>query len=123
MKTLENSKKYTLAEIFDFILNSNEEFVMDNFNLYLKDDSVKTSKDMVCFISNEGIDINDNDNEIHPEFVIDFGLEFYCSGQLIEDVVLNTIHQKDEDKTKVTIEQLVVALDFYLQNDNFLTIE
>ncbi|WP_324023468.1 hypothetical protein QSV08_11560 [Maribacter sp. BPC-D8] len=78
---------------------------------------------MDCFISNEGIDIDDNDNEIHPKFVIDNGLEFYCSGQLIEDVVLNTIHQKDEDKTKVTIGQLVISLDFYLQNDNFLTIE
>ena len=123
MRILENSKKYTLTEIFEFILNSNEEFVMDNYNLYLKDDNVHISKDMDCFISNEGIDIDDNDNEIHPEFVIDNRLEFYCSGQLIEDVVLNTIHQKDEDKTKVTIGQLVIALDFYLQNDNFLTIE
>lgn len=123
MKKLENTEKYMLTDIFKFILNSDGGYVMDNYNLYLKDDSADISKHMTCFVSDEGIDIDNNDNEIHPKFVNDNALEFYCSGQLIEDVVHNAIHQNGEDKTKVTIEQLIVALDYYIENDNFLTIE
>ena len=51
------------------------------------------------------------------DFVVSNELELYYYGDQFIDVVNNAIHQKPD----ATIDELVEAGNFYLENDNFIT--
>ena len=119
---IEPKNNYKLIDIIKFIINSDQEYIMDNYDLYVKVGDDNVSNHLICYVSEEPIEIDDKDNEIYPKFVVNNELEYFCSGQLLEDVVYNVQHQLKNKNKVQDIEQFVVSLDFYLENDNFLDI-
>ena len=56
------------------------------------------------------------DEEIYSDFIVNECLEFYCSGELIEGVIRNVLHQKDNPSVDTFIKQL----NYYMKHDTFL---
>ena len=73
------------------------------------------SLDSKCYIDDYP-DINDNDEEIYPEFIADNGLELIYRDKLIQDVVISCLEQKKS----VSLEEIMIAINYYDENDCFL---
>ena len=125
MKKLEFQKPYKLSAVIQIIseaiiqngISNNLSYEYMNFYLYTKDDVKIASEDTICYIESYP-EIDDNDREIYPNFVISERLEVFCSGNILEDVISNLFHQKNSP----AIKEFVTALNYYFANDAFLKI-
>ncbi|MDR6372239.1 hypothetical protein J2795_003102 [Chryseobacterium bernardetii] len=84
-----------------------------NYAVYSSTDEFKS--EMKVFIG-DPLDIGGNDNEILPDFVFHNKLHYMCSDENIQDVVDLAITQQAD----VTSSQLIMALNHYLEKDDFL---
>ena len=55
--------------------------------------------------------------DIIPDFAVENGMDGSVLPEIFQDVIISAISQKGE----VTNEELVKALNYYLDNDNFMT--
>jgi hypothetical protein len=76
---------------------------------------------MICY-ADGGVDINDDDEEVYPDFIVKNGFEHFCSGELFEDVIYQAVQQKGEKNLTPTMSELVAALDYYIKHDTYLTL-
>jgi hypothetical protein len=61
-------------------------------------------------------DIDDDDNEIYPPFVVNERLEVFLSGENLENVIGSVLHQKIEP----SMNELVEAINYYNERDAFI---
>ncbi len=63
--------------------------------------------------------ITDDDEEIYPPYVIQNGLEFWFSDELLEDVVMSALHHKPT----VSNTELLAAIEYYAERDCFMSFD
>lgn len=60
---------------------------------------------------------DDTEDEIYPSFAQELDLQWFFSGQVINDIILNTRHQL----TNSTVKDYIKNFTYYNENDCFLT--
>jgi hypothetical protein len=116
MEKLEFKKPYTLSQLINIIKSNIQENDLSNINycLYSEDDEDFTDSNIIYLESSPTI--SDEDEEVYPAFVIENSLELFYEGRQFEDVIINGLHQK----STATIDELILGLNYYLDNDTFL---
>ena len=85
------------------------------FNIYFKNYTESVSEDLVCYLDDETM-VTDDDEEIYPEFVTEENLELFYYGETFEDVIFNALHQKADP----SMSELIQCLNYYSEHDSFL---
>lgn len=114
MIELEYRKKITLSDLISEII-SNE--TSEEFCIYTEKYEPAATPNLNCYIENYPI-VNESDEELYPDFVIQNNLELFYYGNQFLDVINNTKHQKETASTN----DFISALNYYLDNDDFITI-
>jgi hypothetical protein len=109
----------TRQRLFDLIISDHTETPLsdDSFCLYAEDGLAPLAKDIVCYLDRYPKVVDDED--VYPQFVLDNSLELLYYGDQFEDVMFNLLEQKEEP----LIEDFISALNYYLDNDAFITYE
>ncbi|MFC0178532.1 DUF7716 domain-containing protein [Thorsellia kenyensis] len=115
MKKLEFQREYTLSELINDIVKKG--YKSNNFCLYTKGYVSLATENLICYLECYPT-INDDDEEEYPKFVIKQNLELFYYGEQFEDVLTNVLHQKNT----ASIEDFITSLNYYLNNDAFLTL-
>ena len=120
MEKLEFKKAYTLSQLIGVIKTKIQKngLTDSNFCLYSKNDEIITDINCICYLESYPI-ISDEDEEIYPDFVVEKSLELFYYGQQFEDVIMNVLHQK----STATIDDFILGLNYYTENDTFLDFE
>ncbi|CDL82249.1 DUF7716 domain-containing protein [Xenorhabdus szentirmaii] len=109
---LNKNKKYYLADIITDMKNIDARD--DGFCLYGANDE-KLKKDGNYYIA-AFPDVDDNDEEVYPQIVVKNKLHYLYSGQQLADVIDTVLAQKPS----ATLDDFVMALNDYTENDDFL---
>ena len=119
---LEQKTAWCMSDILKEICRQYEErdkkkvFADNGWCVYTKEHTV--TLDTVCFID-DGPSINDHDEEIYPAFVCENHLKFLFMGDLVQDVVMSCLDQRDD----VSLEKILEAIVYYYKHDTFLVLE
>ncbi len=109
------SQPYSLGHIIKEIALYLKEhnFSDEDYCLYSK--KVNFQPDQICFIDKYP-EINEDDEEVFPNFVVENDLELFYYGQQFEDVLFNVMEQKEDPSEN----DFLRALEFFLDNDSFM---
>ena len=123
------TKPYKLSELIEVIANeayefeysSRHSFMDTGFDLYAdKDDDVDMwYADLVCYAV-DGLTVNDEDEEVYPNFAREKGLAFISSGEMFEDVIYAAVYHKGLKNAMPTMDEFISALNYYRHNDAYL---
>ena len=111
-------KYYSFGEIIDFVKNAyiseGESSFYTNNGWCVYSDSNIVESTTKCYIDNLP-EVNDNDEEVYPEYVQANGLELIYRCDLLQDVISSAIEHKPE----ITDEEFLKAIRYYDDNDDF----
>lgn len=97
-------------------LDQNLDYEEMDFCLYTRGGHDEpASTDLICYPEHYP-DVNDEDEEIYPDFVVTEKLRFFYSGEQFEDVVHNVLFQKRQP----SMEEFIKGLNYYMEHDSFL---
>jgi hypothetical protein len=85
----------------------------DNFCIYGSDGELYGDKE---YLVSGYPQVDENDNEVYPQDAASRGLSYIYSGEQFADVILSVIEQKPSASNQDFID----ALNYYLENDDFL---
>lgn len=108
-------KKYTLSELIDWVKYNST--IVEEFCLFTEDECENIEQNLNCYLDNYP-KIDEMDKEIYSDFVIDNNLKLLMYGDQFEDVIRSILFQKPE----ASMEEIIQALNHYLENDAFLTL-
>lgn len=114
MKSLELRMPYQLQQIIKAISKEIHEngFTNTNFCIYANEDILKP--ELICYLDLSPT-ISDDDEEVYPLFIRKKSLGLLYYGQQFEDVLMNVLEQKND----ATIDDYILALDYYSKYDTF----
>ena len=112
MKDIEARQPLVLAAILQ-ALRSGEVF-NDDYCLYAEAEIDVITPEVVCYLDEYPEIVNDL--EKYSDFVNDNKLDLLYHGEQFWDVVSLALRQKKN----ATVEELTAALNFYIENDNFM---
>ncbi|GAB7229130.1 hypothetical protein VrSk94_28190 [Vibrio rotiferianus] len=107
--------RLSIEKLIELILNK-KHLGDGQYCIYTKDSEARMSRNLVVYIDNY-LEEDAGGGDLFSDFVVSNELELYYYGEQFIDVVNNAIHQKQD----ATIDELVEAGNFYLENDNFIT--
>lgn len=113
MKELEYIKPYSLKELITKIVYQG--YTKDNFCLYTKEYEAVTTPELVCYLDRYP-EVSD-DEEIYPEYVEQNELELFFYGDQFMDVLKSALNQK----SNATVDEFISGLNYYMENDAFIT--
>ncbi len=103
-----------IDQICDLVRQKGEEALLPDYGWCVYS-AAKPSLTTVCYVDDYP-DINDDDEEIFPPFVVENHLKMIYRDELIQDVILNCLFQKPE----VSPKEIMAALDYYDEHDCFM---
>lgn len=118
---LEFRRPYTFRRIIDDIrrkmLNDSEYYLHhpNGWCIYSADE--KLTLDSVCYIEDYA-SVTEDDEEVFPDFVLENGLEFAYTRQLLEDVIGSALYQNEFADNNLIFR----ALEYYDEYDDFMDI-
>ena len=118
---MEQNRMYTMEEIINFLTekykSEGEEALYEDsdWHIYVSDDELLPTT--VCCITAPPDFDEETDEEIIPEFAVENEMDGSILPEIFQDVIISAISQKED----VTNEELIKALNYYLDNDNFMT--
>lgn len=86
-----------------------------DWQLYISDDDELSLTTACCVTAPPDFD-EETDEEIIPEFAVENGMEGSVLPETLQDVISSALEQKQE----ATNEELLEALNYYLDNDTFM---
>lgn len=89
--------------------------MLRQFCVCTKEYEETAKEELVCYLDNHPV-ISDDDEEVYPDFVVDNSLELFFYGDQFIDVLHNISIQRE----KPSVADFISALNFYLENDNFI---
>lgn len=92
------------------------DILIDNFCVFAKEDIDEITLDLICYLSDYPEVVDDQD--VYSEYVRSHGLQLVYYGQQFQDVLTNFYRQNEA----ATMEDVVLALNYYMDNDDFLDI-
>lgn len=115
MSTLATGNTYSIEYIIknidiNYLSNS-------NFCLYTQEETDYAYKKLQCYLD-EYPSVNENDEEIFPKLVMKRNMEFFVSGEQVANVLLSL----KEKKENFSIDDAINALNFFLDNDSFISV-
>lgn len=114
MKELDFQKEYKLSQLItDITVNG---YQSNNFCLYTKEYTSSATENLVVYLERYPT-ISDDDEEEYPDFVVQHNLELFFYGEQFEDVLRSALNQKRQ----ASIEDFIAGLNYYLDNDAFIT--
>ena len=114
MNKLIFQKEYKLSQlIIDITKNG---YQNDNFCLYTKEDTSFATENLIVYLE-EYPGVSDNDEDEYPDFVMHHELELFFYGQQFEDVLTSAL----SEKKNASVEDFIAGLNYYLNNDAFIT--
>ena len=116
MKNVELKQPYTLQQLIKYMTGSTN--VEDEFCLYTEDYDPVATPVLVCYLA-EHPQVDENDKEIYPDFVYKENLSLFLYGEHLADIIRNAKNQKSD----ISISEIVNGINYYIENDNFITIE
>lgn len=111
------NKTYRLSEFIDIVKNKQERSEGYNplYHYAIYAEEVEVTSNLVIYVG-EPVEVSDSDKEIYPEYAVAHNMWYFCSDENIQDVVDLAISQYSQ----VSTEQLITALDYYLEHDDFM---
>ena len=106
----------------DILLSIKEKYLQEgeraaeednDWHIYESDDILSLSTS--CYIAPRP-EFDENDEEIFPEYAIENNMDCSIMPELVTDVVINVLDQKRD----ATEEELLKALNYYLDVDTFI---
>lgn len=96
----------------------NGELVDSNYGMYTASRLIdcELSSETICCIA-ENITITEDDEEVYPCFAVENNMESYISEELINDVISSFLSLK----INASVDELITALNYYLEHDCFMT--
>lgn len=89
--------------------------MLDEYALYVAKDIVSFDINTIVYLDNN-LDVDDEtDEEIYPSFAHDLNLQWFFSGQVVSDIIVNTKHQL----TNPTVADYVKNFIYYNEHDCF----
>jgi hypothetical protein len=113
MKELEYMTPYSLENLMTKIVQ--EGYTKDNFCLYTKEYEATAALGLTCYL--ERYPQVSDDEEVYPDYVVQNELELFFYGDQFMDVLRSALNQKPN----ATMEELISGLNYYLENDAFIT--
>ncbi len=111
------NKHYQIEEFFNLVKNKQERSERYDpsfiYSIYTKTESLELGDQI--FVGDTS-DLDDNDNEIFPDFVVSNGYEYYCSDENIQDVIDLALR----NNPNYSDAELLQRLKYYLEKDTFL---
>jgi len=83
--------------------------------IYHNEDGRLFLSTVCCITASPDFD-EETDEEIMPEFAVENGMNFPMLPEIVQDVVICSVNQKND----VTDEEIIMALNYYLENDTFM---
>lgn len=114
MKALEKGAALPVTEIIEAVAAGAN---IDPYCLYAKPGNDTVTEDMICFLDDTPT-VDADDNEIYPVAARQNRLDLLYYGQQFADVVQNVRHQKAGADKRIYVR----ALNYYLENDDFLDV-
>ncbi|MBB6271402.1 hypothetical protein HDF26_001829 [Pedobacter cryoconitis] len=108
------SSHMTIEQLIAAVINKHDQHI--NYTVYGKDNDHLITPEMNIFID-QPIQVNDLDEEIYPVTVLEQKLSQVYSRENLQDVISSALHEKKN----ASISELVEALNYYNNNDVFLT--
>ncbi len=103
----------SLSELIDIVRNKRD--LDEPYCVYGIGDSSEADLSTSCFLDDYA-EITDDDDEIDTPFVTEKNLWLWWRDELVQDVVLNALHQD----SRVTDEKILQAIKHYSKFDTFL---
>jgi hypothetical protein len=88
----------------------------DDLCLYSSDAADRIRADLVCYLDDYPDVVNDKDH--YSTFVTTNNLHLLYYGEQFKDVMINALTQKPQ----ASIGEIIEALNYYMENDDFLDI-
>lgn len=111
------NKVYKIEDFINLVKEKKERVPHYNldycYDIYIQNNALKLHSEIYV---GDSVEVNDDDEEIYPEFAIKNGYHYFCSDQNVQDVVDLALRQNP----KVTMEKLIDALNYYLKFDDFI---
>ena len=120
MDNVKLREPYRLSELIkmfaDAIITTGIDKSLDDtyFCIFTKEEE-RASAELICYVDDYPT-VTENDEEIFSDFVIKEELEYFCSGEDLEGVVFNLLHQKNQP----SMDEFIAGLNYYLEHDSFL---
>ncbi len=114
MLNLKNA--YDLSQVIKVIAENN--LKSDDFCLYTEAYAPHAVDGLVVYLDKYPT-VNDEDEEIYPDFVTKNELELFMYGEQFVDVLKSAINQKEN----VSIQEFIAGINYYLDNDAFISLE
>ena len=122
-KMMELMKPYKLSEIINTVAEKLKENGIENqilyehmgFYVYTREWEDLAKPDIICYLDNPP-EIDEEDNEIYPSFVIKENLKMFISDENLENIISSALFQKIEASTA----ELIDAINYYMDNDCFI---
>lgn len=100
-----------LKDIIDIMVKSRCED--DNFCIYGSDGELFGEKE---YLVSGYPQVDENDKEVYPQDAVSRGLSYIYPGEQFADVILSVIEQK----SSASNQDFIDALNYHLENDDFL---
>ncbi|MTH30918.1 hypothetical protein GJV77_13630 [Myroides pelagicus] len=119
MVTTFKNKTYLLGEFINLVKDKQERaaYYAPSYNYALYAVEAEVTSDLEVYVGNP-VEVKDYDEEIFPEYVVEHAMWYFCSDENIQDVVDLAVSRSKN----VTVEQLISALDYYLEHDDFMDV-
>ncbi len=97
-----------------FILDTD---LLEEYDLYVKEDMIEFDENTIVYLD-DPLDVDDDtEDEIYPSFAQELDLQWFFSGQVINDIIVNTQHQL----VNPAVKDYIINFIYYNKNDCFLT--
>lgn len=114
---MEKERKLTFGVLIEELLAAYHEYgeIADSgWSVYFRGtNSIK--KTTVCYLA-EPVSVTDDYEEIYPEYAQKNKADSYVTDEILTDVLTEYL----SEKSSATVNNLIDALNFYLENDTFL---
>lgn len=111
------NKTYSLGEFIDIVKHKQERSTSYDpqyqYALYAVEADLTAALEVYV---GAPVEVNDDEEEIYPDYVVSHNMWYLCSDENIQDVVDLAVSQCAEISTV----QLITALDYYLEHDDFM---
>lgn len=114
MQELEYRVPYSLDNLITKI--AQEGYTKDNFCLYTKEYEATATPGLTCYLERYP-DVSDDDEEVYPDYVEKNELELFFYGDQFMDVLRSALNQKPN----ATVDDIISGVNYYLDNDAFIT--
>lgn len=107
-----------ICSLKDVYLNGGEQAIWSDsdWHVYVSDEDELFLTSICCITALPAFNEETNE-EIIPEFALENGMDGSVLAEIFQDVICSALRQKRE----ATNEEILKALNYYLDNDNFMT--